>query len=177
MQRIFLALLFILLAPVAAGAVGIGVRPSDLNINVSLNQQKTADLIVYNLSAEPAVFDVYSDELNSWITIAPNNFRLEAEETKVIKITVNGKEAGRTATNISVVAKGLNKRLFNADSGIKVPLKINVTKNVASLSRPVVILLSIGAVFVCLVSWFMLKFGRKPWYKRFYEKLRNMLID
>lgn len=109
-------------------AIGIGAKPSSLDLELNLGQPKKNEILVYNLSREAGIFQVSPDELEDWIKIEPNNFKLEAGENKKIKITVLAKEEGRKATNLSISASPLDRRSFGVSPGLKIPLRLNVEK-------------------------------------------------
>src|SRR4030042_3669372 len=71
----------------SALAIGIGAKPSFLDLELKVDQSKEVKILVYNISQEAGIFQVFPDELNEWIKIEPTNFRLEAGENKEIKIT------------------------------------------------------------------------------------------
>lgn len=107
-------------------AIGVGAKPSFLDLELKVGQPEKTKILVYNISQEAGIFQVFPDQLNEWIEIEPNNFRLEAGENKEVKITVLAKEDGRKTTNLSILAKPLNRRSFGALSGIKIPLRLNI---------------------------------------------------
>ena len=119
-------------------AIGIGAKPSSLDLELKVNQSKKAKILVYNLSQEAGIFQVSPDELGNWIKINPNNFRLEAGENKKVEITLLAKEEGKKVINLSVLGSPLDRRSFSALSGIKIPLRLNVERQ--------------GSVFLAFIS-------------------------
>ncbi len=109
-------------------AIGIGAKPSFLNLELKTGELEKTKILVYNISKEAAIFEVFPDELKEYITIQPDNFRLEAGETKEVEITLSLKEGGRRATDLSVLAKPLDRASFSVSSGIKIPLRLNIKK-------------------------------------------------
>ena len=107
-------------------AIGIGTKPSGLDLELKVGQSKEAEILVYNISQEAGIFQVAPDELNEWIEIEPNNFRLEAEENRKIKIKILAKEEGKKAANLSVSATPLDRRSFSVGPGLKIPLRLNI---------------------------------------------------
>jgi hypothetical protein len=110
-------------------AIGIGAKPSILDLELKIGQTKKTEILVYNISQEAGIFQIFPDELCKWIEIEPNNFRLEAEEKRRIKITILAKEEGKRAANLSVLAKPLDRQSFSVSSGIKVPVRLNVEED------------------------------------------------
>ncbi|XOB41183.1 MAG: hypothetical protein ACKKMW_00320 [Candidatus Nealsonbacteria bacterium] len=110
----------------SALAIGIGTKPSFLDLELEVGQPKKAKILIYNISQEAGIFQVFPDELNEWIKIEPSNFRLEAGENKEVKITFLAKEEGRKAINLSVLAKPLDRQSFSVNPGVKVPVQLNV---------------------------------------------------
>ncbi len=146
-------------------AIGIGANPSFLDLELKLNETKESEILVYNISQEPGIFQIFPDELNDWIKIEPNNFRLEAGETKKIKIIVSAKDKGRVATNLSIVVNPLDRGSFGVGSGLKIPLRLNIKGQenavfLASifeflkegLSRPAIV------ISIILIIFFLIKY-------------------
>lgn len=107
-------------------AIGIGANPSSLDLEMKLNEVKESEILVYNISRDPEIFQIFPDELNDWIKVEPDNFRLEAGETKKIKIIVSAKKEGRFAIDLSIVANPLDRQNFSIGSGLKIPLRLNI---------------------------------------------------
>jgi len=107
-------------------ALGVGANPSFLDLELEVSQPKEAEILIYNISREPGFFQIFPDELNGWIKIKPDNFRLEAGENKKVKIIVLAKEEGKRATNLSVLAKPLDQQSFSVSPGLKIPLRLNI---------------------------------------------------
>jgi hypothetical protein len=120
-------------------AIGIGTKPSSLDLELKVGQPEETKILVYNLSQEAGIFQIFADELNEWIKIEPNSFRLEAEENRNVRITILAKEEGRKAINLSILATPLDRRSFSVGPGLKIPLKLNIKKEklifLASLSE------------------------------------------
>lgn len=180
-KKVFLVLLmisqFALAIPVLA--VGVGVRPSFLDLELSVGQVHISKIIVYNISQEAAIFKVYPDELANWITVEPADFRLEASENKEIKIVIKANVEGRHATNLSVVASPLDKRLFNADSGIKVPVRLDVRAGAGGFFSNFYIFMALwlgfSVILICLVIFIVIKLRRKTWKARIIDKAEGLI--
>ncbi|MBZ9578498.1 hypothetical protein KJA14_01465 [Patescibacteria group bacterium] len=152
----------------SALAIGIGAKPSFLDLELKVGQPQKTKILVYNISQEAGIFQVFSDELNEWIKIEPNSFRLEAGENKEVKIKVLAKEEGKKATNLSVLVASLDRRSFSVGPGLKIPLRLNVREGesiflaslLAVFSRHLPWLI-VGILVICLIGFFLLKYLKK----------------
>ncbi|MBZ9569644.1 hypothetical protein KJA16_01845 [Patescibacteria group bacterium] len=148
----------------SALAIGIGTKPSFLDLELKVGQPKKTEILVYNISQEAGIFQVFPDELNEWIEIEPNNFRLEAGENKKVKITVLAKEEGKKATNLSVLANPLDRQSFSVSSGIKIPMQLNVREERLIFSAFALGFISqnwiwiTGILVICLIGFFLVKY-------------------
>jgi len=145
----------------SALAIGIGAKPSFLDLELKVGQLKEVKILVYNISQEAGIFQVFPDELKDWIKIEPDNFRLEAGENKKVKITILAKEGEGKATNLSVLAIPLDRRSFSVGPGLKIPLRLNVKKEksifLASLSAALSqnwLWLLLGILVICFLGFF-----------------------
>ena len=152
----------------SALAIGIGAKPSFLDLELKVGQSKEVKILVYNISQEAGIFQVFPDELNEWIKIEPNNFRLEAGENKEVKITVSAKEGGGKAINLSVLASPLDRRSFSVGPGLKIPLRLNVKEErpifLASVSeafRQSLPRISVGILAIVLIGFFLLRYFKR----------------
>jgi len=152
----------------SALAIGIGAKPSFLDLELKVGQSKEVKILVYNVSQEAGIFQVFPDELNEWIKIEPNNFRLEAGETREVKIIVSAKEGGGKAINLSVLASPLDRRTFSVGPGLKIPLRLNVKEEgsifLASVSeafRQSLPWISVGILPIVLIGFFLLKYFKR----------------
>lgn len=149
-------------------AIGIGAKPSVLDLELKVGKSKKTEILVYNLSQEAGIFQVFSEELNEWIKIEPNNFRLEAEENKKVKITVLPKEEGIKAINLSVLATPLNRRSFSVGPGLKIPLRLNVKEEKSIFLASLLKVISqnwiwiIGALMIIsIIGFFLVRYFKK----------------
>lgn len=169
--------LAVLIFPQYVQAVGVGVNPSSLDIEfLDTQTSKKAELVVFNISDEPSYFEIYMDDLEDWVLIEPFQFFLEPHQSQRVSLFITPKESGRIATNISVVARPINKQGFRADSGLKVPLRLNVLQISGALKV---------SRWMFYVGWgvllsglILLVFGFYYWYrqsmslkKRIFKKL------
>ncbi|MCD4704835.1 hypothetical protein K8R66_02030 [bacterium] len=125
-KKIFFIILLLFL-PMTTQAVGIAVEPAKLKIYSS---DKEYYLNIENISAEPITVFIYSDDFENNIIIYPDNINLSTQQKTRIKIYTNFSENKEKilSTNISLVSKALNKKSFNASSGIKIPITIYIEK-------------------------------------------------
>ena len=131
-------------------AVGVGVKPKEINLTVKTNKETMTEMLVMNVSAEPAIYQIYPDALVKEIKIEPTDFRLEPEGSQMVKVKVTLKSPGRFNTNISVIARPLGNSGFAAASGVKIPITID------SSGLPWIWLLA-GLALICLLIFFGVK--------------------
>jgi len=149
-------------------AIGIGAKPSSLDLELKLGQPKKAKILVYNLSQEAGIFQVFPDELNEWIKIEPSNFRLEAGENKEVKITALAREEGKRATNLSISATPLDRQSFGVSPGLKIPLRLNAKEEKPIFTAFVLETISQNWVWVAgilvilfLIGFFLIRYFRR----------------
>lgn len=129
---LLLTIFIILLSPTAVSAVGVSVKPSKLKIEALVNELTSVSFEVKNPSDIVSVYDVYLDDFSDWIKPAPSSFTLEAGESKKIRLQIKPQNEKIVGTIVSVVTRPLSDRKFQANSGIKVPLEINVITPIKS---------------------------------------------
>ena len=128
MKLFFLSLASLFLAlPVAVQAVGVGVNPLSVAASLKVGQEVVKEIQVTNPSVEPGLFVVSADELADWFKFEPSELRLEARESRSVKVVVKPTKAGRYSVNLSVIGYPLDTRSFNAGSGLKVPVSLVVS--------------------------------------------------
>lgn len=169
----------------SALAIGIGAKPSFLDLELKVGQSKEVEILVYNISQEPGIFQVFPDELNTWIKIEPNNFRLEAGENKEVKITVLAKEEGGKAIYLSVLANPLDRSSFSVGPGLKIPLRLDVSKegsiflaSVLEALRQNLSLISIVILIgIFLIGFFLIKYLKKRKSPKAISPPENLPIE
>lgn len=127
--KILSILVFIFLFLIPADlilALGVGANVSSLDLEMKLRESGSVKISVFNISQEAGIFRVFPDELGDWIKISPDDFRLEAGESKEVKIDAFAKKTGIMATNLSILAEPLNRQGLSVGSGLKIPLRLNV---------------------------------------------------
>jgi len=173
MYKCIVLLVVSLLIPQLVLAVGIGVQPTSLNLSANAQGEASGKITISNPSAEPGLFTVSADDLASQFSFNPTEVRLEAQESKVINVIFHSKQAGRWATNLSVVGYPLDTRSFNAGSGLKVPINLTVEKVSGSV---LLIYIIIGASLVLLIGFLIFKYWRRRslWYRLSHPLLRKI---
>lgn len=126
-------LYFILAAAPFAGASGIKVDPSKLEITIRANEQVSKEMMVTNPTSDVQLFKIYSDDFSDIIKANPASFTLEAGEEKKVVITIRSsgdhKTSGVLKTNLSVVARSLSETKFETNAGVKIPVSIAVSES------------------------------------------------
>ena len=149
-------------------SIGLGANPSFLDLELKLGQSKEVKILVYNISKEAGIFKVFPDDLNDWIKITPDNFRLEAGENKEVRIEIIAKENGRKTTNLSASAIPLDRSSFSVNPGLKIPLRLNVEgkkefflASVFEAFNRDAFLATIIIFIICLMGFFLVKYIRR----------------
>jgi len=165
----FILALSLLTAPWRVWAVGVSVSPSSLDLLYPDQSQKK--LIIKNISLEPIIVYVYPDDYKDNIIVSPQEINLLPEEFGQVSVDLDfgNKQTGVINTQISVVSKAVDKKSFNAASGLKIPLTININKEPWHWSA--------AAVFVFIFFGLMILIGliqlffwlkrpkKRPWYQ------------
>lgn len=136
-------------------AIGLGVKPTEINLKVVIGKPTETELLVMNVTNQPAYYQVYPDAFADQIMVGPTDFRLEPETSQIIKVKINPKNPGRFATNISIVARPLDAAGLSAASGVKVPITLEVS------GLPFFRLLIGIVVGICLLLIFGVKLLRR----------------
>lgn len=131
MKKFILLFILFILLPQKLSAAGLFVNPSKLFVQTTTKHRVYKELTIKNISLGPLIYNLYSDELSEMITINPSIFRLEPTEEQKIKITIKPTITGTLITNISIVAQEIDRRKFNADAGVKIPLEIIALPEIA----------------------------------------------
>ena len=134
-----------------ASAVGVGVKPKEINLNVRAGQQTETEILVVNVSREPAFYEVYPDALENKINVDPSNFRLEPDGSQIVVLKAKINTPGRFATNLSVVARPVANHGLPAGSGVKIPVTIVVS------GLPVWLLILGAIIAICIILIFIVK--------------------
>ncbi len=130
--KIFI-LYFILAAAPFAGASGIKVDLSKLEITAKTNELISEEMMVTNPTSDVQLFKVYTDDFSDIIKATPASFTLEAGAEKKVIITIKAisdqKTSGILKTNLSVVARPLAETKFETNAGIKIPVSVSILES------------------------------------------------
>jgi hypothetical protein len=171
-----LLLLSLFLLPLSVEAVGVAVSPSSVDLLFpDISEEKIS---IKNISSEPIVVRVYTDDFADNISIEPNEFELLPDQVSPVKISgdFDNFEAGIQKTDISILSKAKDKKSFNAISGIKIPLSIYISKSYFTWSGPAIfVVVFFGLLLILgLVRIIIIIFTKKPQKKS--SALINLLI-
>ena len=151
-----LAALFLLLVTAPVLAVGFGVTPEKLNIEVSRGGSATAMLSIINTGNEESNYKVYVEEekYKGWFVIEPEEFTLPAQGTKAVELTIRPPltASGEHEARICIVSLPPGEGLA-IGTGIKVPTHIHIS---AMLSLPWIIgivAVVVVAIILVIVLW------------------------
>lgn len=127
MKQFIFSLIFFFSFIAHVQAVGLTLSPA--KIEVSYPKDKSAELVVTNISSEPILVKIFPDHLTKEINISDAEFTLMPEAKTKVEINFNfaPHKSQIYQTNLSVVANALSAASFNAASGIKVPISVSVT--------------------------------------------------
>lgn len=173
-SQVLILLFIFFLAILKVAAAGLSVKPDHLNFVMNATQEETKSIVVENISDRPVIYNLYVDEMEDQIFLAPANFRLEVNEKRQVKVKASPRTPGLFATNLSIVTQDLDRRAFNVATGVKVP----VTLQVASappfvwpvwLTQAAVFLIPVLAAVIVILA--ILLFRKK---KHWWEKLINI---
>ena len=159
-----LLLLILFLFPLPSQAVGISVSPSSVDL-LSPNVFEKS-ISVKNISQEPIIIRVYADDFSNNLLIEPNEFELWPDQVSPVKITTDFENfsPGVQKTHISVLSKALDKRSFNAISGIKIPLTIYISESYFIWSGPLIFLLVFfGLLIKLFIDSYYIHFLNYTW--------------
>jgi len=124
---LFLLVVSVLLTGGFASATSLKVSPAEINIIAVVGETGQAQLTVENPANNVAIYEVYADDFSDWIIISPASFILESQAEKEVLVQFESDEQGVFFTDISVVAKPMTDSKITTNSGIKIPLQVNVS--------------------------------------------------
>lgn len=161
---------YVLCSPAQAGALGLQVKPAQLDLSLKAHQEASERLTIFNPSTEVSIFEVFLESFEAQIKTSPSSFILEAGESREVSILLDFSDTGFFETNVAVVSRALSKNSLNAAGGLKIPLKVQVAEgqsglaNVLSLlgSPKILILLLILFILGAVVFFFRAKILSKP---------------
>src|SRR3989344_6626585 len=134
---------------VAVSALGVGVKPKEINLDIQVNKKIETEILVMNVAQEPALYQVYPDALEDEIKIYPENFQLGPEGSQIVKVVVEIRNPGKFATNLSIVARPPGAGGLPTATGVKVPITISAAGlNLWRFALAVVIGICLLMIFV-----------------------------
>jgi len=149
MNRLIKSLIFLgLLLPLRSQAVGISVTPPSLDI--IFPDTKESHLVITNISQEPVVVSIRPDHFADYIKVIPSEISLLPEEVSKVKIESHFEEftAGVNNTYISVITKPLDKKSFNAASGLKIPITVHIVQSYWQWSGAIIFIVVFFSLFI-----------------------------
>jgi len=149
---LLLVALSLLLVTAPASAIGLGVSPEKLNIEVSRGGSATAMLGIINTGNEESNYKVYVEEekYKGWFVIEPEEFTLPPQGTKAVALTIRPPltASGEHEARICIVSLPPGEGLA-IGTGIKVPTHIHIS---AMLSLPWIIgIVAVVAIILVIV--------------------------
>lgn len=140
--------LFLLLVAAPVLAIGLGVSPEKLNIEVSRGGSTTATLGVTNTGNDESNYKVYveEEEYKDWFSIEPEEFTLSPQGNEGVEITIlpPWEASGQYEAHICVISSPPGEGLA-IGTGIKVPTYIHI-----SAMPSLILLMSIGVALVAI---------------------------
>ncbi|RJQ35195.1 hypothetical protein C4566_01130 [Candidatus Parcubacteria bacterium] len=175
-----ISILLFLLLPFSAKAIGVSVSPAA--IDLLYPDDRATELVIKNISLEPIIVYIYPDDHKDKITVNPEELSLLPEEYGQINVAFDfsKEQNGVKNTQLSIVSKAVDKRSFNAASGLKIPLSININKEPWHWSGPAVftvVFLGLLILVILLesIALFFKPRKKKPWYEpNFLLKRKKM---
>ncbi len=146
-------------------AMGLSVDPARLVGEIRENKKISFVLMVYNDTEDPGIYDVYADDFPDWFEITPAQFRLYPGDNQKVNIEVKPEKAGSFVVNISVVGRLLNRKSFNAASGLKIPLTLEVVEDGSAGSFWYYIISATLIIFILLIFLISCRKKRSFWQK------------
>ncbi|MFA6322105.1 MAG: DUF4430 domain-containing protein [Candidatus Buchananbacteria bacterium] len=137
-----------------ASAVGVMVRPSQLDFSVPVFKTETKELLVINSGVEPAIFQLRLETKKSHLAIEPSEFKLDANESRIVKVKTFFYWPGEYLTIVDVVARPLAAGGLSAASGLKIPVKVAV-------SGQWLFYLASTLILVCLIIFLGVKLSKR----------------
>ena len=152
---LLLVALSLLLVTAPASAIGLGVSPEKLNIEVSRGGSASAMLGIINTGNEESNYKVYVEEekYKGWFVIEPEEFTLPPQENKAVEINIKPPltASGEHEARICVVSLPPGEGLA-IGTGIKVPTYIHISA-MLSLLWIIGIVAVVAIVIVVFVLW------------------------
>jgi len=119
----------VMVPPGPVQAIGVGVSPHELEVEVHPSGLVNGSISVVNTSEEESLYQVYIEEgaLSSWFHIGPREFVLEPGGYQKVQIDISPPEIapGEYETKVCVVGL-IHTSELKVGCGVKVPVLIRV---------------------------------------------------
>ena len=125
-QKIIITVLLSFLLVSAVQAVGVKVKPAQLNFQSWPGIKATSEILVINTQSEPTVYQAYPDKYKKNIIIKPAEFKLEGGGSQIVKVTSWFYVPAIYHTALSVVALPTDVKGLVTGAGVKLPLTIQI---------------------------------------------------
>ena len=171
--KLFLAFIFLFL-PLTSQALGISVQPAELEMIIP---EKSSDyLTIKNISLEPITVDIYFDAFSQELKTNLSELELLPEESARVQVSFVGdkNKSGVQKTNLSLLARNMDQKKFNAASGLKIPLTIYMPGSSFHWTWPTIAtLVFFGFLFLLVVARFFYYFFqfKKRKKKNLWQKI------
>ena len=154
---LFLMIGFALMAGSFVNAVSLKVSPAEIRLTAVKGEPSQTQLTVENPANDVAIYEVYADDFSDYIIISPSSFILESQAKKEVVVQFESNEQGVFSTDISVVAKPMTNSRITTNSGVKIPLQINVSiDKTAKLFTAKMPLLPFGYILIFVFGLFLI---------------------
>lgn len=129
-------------------AVGVGVSPANMSFDAHVGITEYQSLFVINDGQSISDYRVYvDDQYVDWFSISPNNFTLQPGEHKEVIIGLKPPVSanGNYYMKAYVIASAPSSD-FEVGSGIKIPVKINVSNKGLFYASGAILVLAVGMI-------------------------------
>lgn len=144
---IFIALMLVFIPQTFVEAISVGVKPTKIQLEVYPGTSSETEILIFNTSKEPAWYQIYPDRFPGRMTISPAEFRLDAESSQLVKISIKSFWLPWFNDNLSIVGRPLDMRGVPAASGVKLPITIQFKHRSLFLTLALLVVF-ITAIFV-----------------------------
>ena len=152
---LLLIALSVLLVTAPVLAIGLGVSPEKLDVEVSRGGSASAMLGITNTGNEDSTYRVYVEEedYKDWFTIKPDEFTLPAQGKEAVEVSIRPPvtASGEHEARICIVSLPPGGGLA-VGAGVKVPAYIHIS-GMLSLPWLIGIIAVVAIVIVVFVLW------------------------
>lgn len=129
-----------------AEAISVGVKPTKVQLEVYPGTSLETEILVFNTSKEPAWYQVYPDKFPGKIAVSPAEFRLDAESSQLVKLSIKAIGPFGLKDNLSIIGRPLDMRGVPAASGVKVPITVKLKSQLLFLALLVVFIVVVFVI-------------------------------